>query len=590
MSIHQRRPGNGPTWALLGVEGLLLGGVVYGVLQLGHWLNTAEWLPANPAKWAKLQPRPWDEWGIVHTALAIGMGVAFAAQVILVGMTMRKRRVAADHVDARAGLMGTGKELTLKAVQAKNATAKYTVGTDVGLPLGRAVYGGKTLWADWRSTVMAVMNPGAGKTSALVIKWVLKAPGWAYATANKPDLYVAVRYAREQKGRFWCFDPQKVAEVEPTWYWNPLTYIYGPGPECAADADTKATTQANIFADAARIMDAKTDGFFEPEGINLLSALLLAGAVDKRPITDIVFWINNPDQGGVPVRILRDAGWALSASNLDFAFHLNTDTKRGVFANAKRVINFLFNRQALAWIVQDGSTDMRSQFDPHQFVRSQGDTMISLSEEGTGSLGPLVAALTVAITEAARSYAKTCPGGRIDPTGVLALDEVANVARIKPLPDWFSHFASQGLLCLAIFQSLAQGRAAWGKDGMDKLSGASTHRLYGRGIDEMELLEKLSKIVGPYDRRTYSTGNSTPSGALATGGGRASRSVNAQYHEVPILNPSDIAALPEWRMIVHYGGGRPVLTKMEPYFLDPEMDALVKRSIELYGPRSALTI
>jgi type IV secretory pathway TraG/TraD family ATPase VirD4 len=396
---------------------------------------------------------------------------------------------------------------------------------------------------------MAVMNPGAGKTSALVIKWVLKAPGWAYATANKPDLYVAVRYAREQKGRFWCFDPQKVAEVDPTWYWNPLTYIYGPGPECAADADTKATTQANIFADAARIMDAKTDGFFE-----------------------------------------RDAGWALSASNLDFAFHLNTDTKRGVFANAKRVINFLFNRQALAWIVQDGLTDMRSQFDPHQFVRSQGDTMISLSEEGTGSLGPLVAALTVAITEAARSYAKTCPGGRIDPTGVLALDEVANVARIKPLPDWFSHFASQGLLCLAIFQSLAQGRAAWGKDGMDKLSGASTHRLYGRGIDEMELLEKLSKIVGPYDRRTYSTGNSTPSGALATGGGRASRSVNAQYHAVPILNPSDIAALPEWRMIVHYGGGRPVLTKMEPYFLDPEMDALVKRSIELYGPHPVLTV
>ena len=485
--------------------------------------------------------------------------------------------------------MGAGRELTLKAVQAKNASAKYTTHDKVGQRIGIAVGTGREMWADWRSTVLAIMNPGSGKTTALAIPWILAAPGWVYATANKPDLYRAVRYGRGLVGRFWCFDPQKVADVEPTWFWNPLTYIYGPGPDCAPDADTKANIQANIYADAARTLDAKTDGFFEPAGIKLLSALLLAAAVDHRSMTDVVYWINNPAQGSVPVGILRRTGWDLSASNLDSAFHLNDETKRGVFANAMNLVNFLFNRQALAWIVQEPG-DMRPEFSPHEFVRSSADTLISLSKDGVGSLGPLVAALTVAVAEAAENYAKTCPGGRIDPTGVFVLDEAANVARIKMLPDWYSYFPGIGLFLLTILQSRAQGRAAWGEDGIKKMSGAATHHIYGRGIDEMALLEDLSKLIGPYDRRTYSTGNSAPSGVFAGGGGRASRSLNIQYHEVPILNPSEIAALPEWRIIVQYGGGKPVLGKLLPYFRDEEQDALVKRSIELYGPQVLVTV
>lgn len=425
-------------------------------------------------------------------------------------------------------------------------------------------------------------------TSCLAIPWILKAPGWVYATANKPDLYLAIREGRERQGRFWCFDPQRVADASPNMVWNPLTYIYGPGKDCAADADTKAVIQANLFADAARVMDAKTDGFFEPEGINLLAGLLLAAAADKRPITDVVHWINNPNQGAIPIGILRRHGWTLSAGNLDFGFNLNDETKRGVFANAKKVINFLFNRDALQWIVKDPAGDMRPEFDPHQFVRSGGDTLISLSKEGVGSLGPLVAALTVAVTEAAQEYAKTCPGGRIDPTGVMILDEAANVARIKMLPDWFSHFASQGIFILVILQSIAQGRSAWGKDGIDKMSGASTHRVYGRGIDEMDLLEKLSKLCGPYDERTWSTGSGAPSGIFATG--HATKSTNMQFHRVPILEPADIAALPDWRVLVQYGGGRPVLGELLPYFTDKEMNEAVRRSIDAYGPRVLVTV
>jgi type IV secretory pathway TraG/TraD family ATPase VirD4 len=105
----------------------------------------------------------------------------------------------------------------------------------------------------------------------------------------------------------------------------------------------------------------------------------------------------------------------------------------------------------------------------------------------------------------------------------------------------------------------------------------------------MDLLKDLSEMCGPYDEVTYSTGSSRPSGVLS--GGHASRSTNVQFHRVPILTPADIGALPEWRAILTYGGGRPVLVKMLPYFIaDPEMKALVDKSIELYGPKVAVTV
>lgn len=585
MTVPQKHPGNYGRKTLFGVQCFTTAVAAYGVMQFGHKMRTGEWLPSNPGDWVRLRDWEWTPW---HTAAAVLAVIVLTAQMVGTGMAYRAAQRKREHIDAKAPLLGLGKELSLKAVQAKNKSAKYTTGEAVGERIGIAIATKLDMWADWRSTILAIMNPGAGKTSAMAIPWILKAPGWVYATANKPDLYWAVRLPRERRGRFWCFDPQRVADLSADMIWNPLTYIYGPGVDCARDADTKAVIQANLFADAARTMDAKTDGFFEPAGVDLLAGLLLAAASDQRPITDIVYWMNNPNQGSVPIGILRRDGWALSASNLQAAFELNDETKRGVFANARKVVNFLFNREALQWIVRDPAGDSRPEFDPHQFVRSGADTLISLSKEGVGSLGPLVAALTVAVTEAAQEYAKTCRGGRIDPTGVMILDEAANVARIKMLPDWFSHFASQGIFILVILQSRAQGRAAWGQDGIDKMSGASTHRVYGRGIDDLALLRDLSTLCGPYDERTYSTGNSAPSGLF--GAGHASRSTNVQLNRVPILNESDIASMPDWRILVQFGGGRPVLGRLEPYFDDAEMRAMVDESIAEYGPRVLVTV
>lgn len=472
--------------------------------------------------------------------------------------------------------------MTLAAVTAKNKEAGYTASDIVGLVICKSVQTGELLYAGWRSTITAIMGPGSGKTTALAIPFTLEAPGWVYGTTNKRDYPDAVREARSERGQMLVFDPQRIADEAPTWYWDPLSYIKGP------DADTKARIQANVYADAAADPEAKVDGFFGPRGRSLMAGLLLAAAVAGEPITKVVEWVNEPNKD-TPVGILEDAGWTLSASDLKGIYDLVIETKRGIFANAAAIVEFLFNRSALPWVCKTDPTDMRLEFVPEKFVRSYSHTLISLSKEGIGSLGPLVAALTIAVTEAAQEYAKTCSGGRMPVPGCILLDEAANVARIRSLPDWYSYFASLGLFILTILQSEAQGRSAWGENGMDKMLGASTHRIYGRGIDDEKLLRRLSLLIGPHKVKQYTGGNSSPSGLL--GKGNASKNVGWSWHTEPIMEPAAIHALPEWRALVSVAGDRPVYTRLIPFWeRSPDMKAAVAESIELHGPRENMTV
>jgi hypothetical protein len=59
-------------------------------------------------------------------------------------------------------------------------------------------------------------------TTALAAPQVLAAPGAVVATSNKVDLWALTHTARARRGRCWVFDPQRIALVTQTWWWNPL--------------------------------------------------------------------------------------------------------------------------------------------------------------------------------------------------------------------------------------------------------------------------------------------------------------------------------------------------------------------------------
>ncbi|WP_275450769.1 type IV secretory system conjugative DNA transfer family protein [Arthrobacter sp. H20] len=68
-----------------------------------------------------------------------------------------------------------------------------------------------------------------GKSSARIIPAILDAPGAAISITTKRDVVEATREVRAVSAPVWAFDPQKIAQKEPIWWWNPLSYVTDEG-------------------------------------------------------------------------------------------------------------------------------------------------------------------------------------------------------------------------------------------------------------------------------------------------------------------------------------------------------------------------
>lgn len=590
-----KRPGNEMAYAALGALLLVALAGAYAVIELGHRYGSddAAWIPGNPVlivfRYITADDR---EWTFMHTGVLVLIIAVLIALGVVLARAARSDYLLKNHIDSKAKLLGKGKTMTLKNVTAENSKAGYTTADVVGMHLAKLVLTGEDLYAGWRSTLLAIMGTGSGKTSALAIPNAWNAPGWVYGTSNKRDFTDPIWGFREKRGKVRVFDPQQIAEAAPDWYWDPLSNVTD---------DVHAKILASLWADAGSKSPeaAATDPFWEQQGRDLVAGLALAAAMGGRPVTELIAWVNKPNRDD-PVQLLltgrsiapgRPYGWVQMASDLQGKYDMPHETKRGVFANAAKILSFLVNESAKPWISKIDEHDTRPAFDPHEFVQSTGDTLISLSKEGVGTLGPLVASLTTAVMEAAEDYAKRCPGGRMPVPGVFILDEAANVVRIHDLPDKYSHYASRGLYIVTILQSYAQGEAVWGQTGMNKLMGAATHVMVGRGIKDEKFLKQLSELIGTHDELHYSTGTSSGS-VFSNNNSSGNRSVNSSYRTVPIMSVAEIHALPEWRAMIFASGESPVLVELVPHFRNPgsELAIAARESEAKYGTPTAVTV
>jgi len=395
-----------------------------------------------------------------------------------------------------------------------------------------------------------------------VIPAILDAPGAVITTSNKRDVVDATRGVRAGKGStVWVFDPQKVALEEPSWWWNPLSWV---------SDEVKAADLAQHFAAGDDGIDAKKDAFFDPEGQDLLASLLLAAAVADRPITQVYTWVADPSDDE-SVHLLRAAGYTLIADGLSGQYNAPDKQRGGVFGTAKKMVRSLKISALHPWITPHGAQDGRPQFDPREFVDS-GATLYSLSREGNGSAGPLVTALTVAVIEAAEEKATRSAGGRLPVPMLAALDETANVVRWAQLPSLYSHYGSRGIVIMTILQSWAQGCATWGTEGMKKLWSAANIKVYGGGVAETDFLRDLSELVGDHFQLTGTVNSS-----------RQGRSVSQQRSKERTLTVKDLQALPRGRAVVLSSGNPATLVRTVPWMDGPHA-AAVHASIAAYDP------
>ena len=554
---------------LVGIGGVVAAIVVLNVaVRLGHQLDgTGVELPSDPFAFTLGVVMGRVPWPASATWIVIVLLAIVLALVVLAIVGVVRYRKGRTRVDRASSYMGRGKDV--EGLSKRNAQAQATrlgVTGSLGVPIGKTL-GQMPLYGTWEDMHIDIWGPRTGKTTSRAVPAILEAPGGVLVTSNKRDVVDATRDVRAEAGPVWVFDPQGIALENPTWWWNPLSYVTD---------EVRAAKLADHFASGSRDPGAKTDAYFDPAGQDLLAGLLLAAALDSRPITDVYGWLTRPTEEE-PIGILRRGGYDLTADQVRGVITAPEKQRGGIYGTAQQMASCLTNRQVAAWVNPQGEPDLRPQFDPAAFVRD-GGTLYSLSKEGRGTAGPLVTALTVAVVEAAEELAAGSAGGRLSVPLLGVLDEAANVCRWRELPNLYSHYGSRGIVLMTILQSWSQGVDVWGDSGMRKLWSASNVKVYGGGVSEDAFLESLSKLIGDYDRQASSVSS-----------GRGGRSVNQQLHRERILDVADLAAMPKGRAVVLSSGNRPTLIRTQPWMTGPHAEK-VKASIAAHDPQASRTI
>lgn len=554
---------------LVGIGGVVAAIVVLNVaVRLGHQLDgTGVELPSDPFAFTLGVVMGRVPWPASATWIVIVLLAIVLALVVLAIVGVVRYRKGRTRVDRASSYMGRGKDV--EGLSKRNAQAQATrlgVTGSLGVPIGKTL-GQMPLYGTWEDMHIDIWGPRTGKTTSRAVPAILDAPGGVLVTSNKRDVVDATRDVRAEAGPVWVFDPQGIALEQPTWWWNPLSYVTD---------EVRAAKLADHFASGSRDPGAKTDAYFDPAGQDLLAGLLLAAALDGRPITDVYGWLTRPTEEE-PIGILRRGGYDLTADQVRGVITAPEKQRGGIYGTAQQMASCLTNRQVAAWVNPQGDPDLRPQFDPAAFVRD-GGTLYSLSKEGRGTAGPLVTALTVAVVEAAEELAAGSAGGRLSVPLLGVLDEAANVCRWRELPNLYSHYGSRGIVLMTILQSWSQGVDVWGDSGMRKLWSASNVKVYGGGVSEDAFLESLSKLIGDFDRQASSVSS-----------GRGGRSVNQQLHRERILDVADLAAMPKGRAVVLSSGNRPTLIRTQPWMTGPHAEK-VKASIAAHDPQASRTI
>lgn len=561
MSAVTRRQGTS-TAALVAVMLLVVAAAGVALLwTIARWIETGTVEFVNPM--LALMER--QSWTAAHTTAAVAVGVVvaiIAAAAISVAIVSGRDRTEADRA---AQYMGRGKEISEllpRRIAEKHRRFGFDPKTHQGVRLGRSVVGGMLLHGSFEDTVTVLAGPGRDKSVSIVVPNILLAPGPVLATSVKPDdLLGPTLNHRATLGTVHVFDPQRLggASEYESW-WNPLRGLATP---------EQAQQLAEVLAVASYGTTDFGEPFFPTHGKNVVADYLLAAAVSGHYLPDVYEWLN-VELDPTPA-MLVEARFPQVAQRIRANQARNEKTRSGVYGWAQAVFGFMASAQIRESVVP---TSGRRELVQEEIVAADADTIYLFSAEGQGSAGPLVAALTQAVLNAAEERANRA-GGRLPSPLLAILDEAANICRIPNLPSKYTYYRSMSIVPVTILQSEPQGIKVWGREGFNTLWEASMVQVFGGGNASNDFLRNLSERIGDYEYRETST---------SYRGGERSTSTSRRSER--IMDVADLNALRRGRMVIFASGCRPTLVRSTPWFRDKRL----KRLAETPAPERATNV
>ncbi|HEY1457244.1 MAG TPA: type IV secretory system conjugative DNA transfer family protein, partial [Solirubrobacteraceae bacterium] len=408
----------------------------------------------------------------------------------------------------------------------------------------------RMLAAEVEMQPMVVAPPRIGKSSGMVVPWLLDHDGPALVLSTKRDVYSATATERERAGRVWVYDPFGDRQTA------------GFTPLVPARTWTGAIRAGDALASAAHPDQANAaNEFWDKEAASMLAPLLHAAAISDAGMGELVKWLDTR-RFDEPHTVLEQAGAGAAANQLQGVRGRDERNRETTVMSALNLLRAYRYPQ----VVDGASGDLT----PEAFLDGQANTIYVVSAGHEQEvLRPVILALVSAVYETAMVMAGRY--GPLDPRLFMLLDEAANIAPVQNLGSWLSQCGDAGIMIATIWQSIAQIDQRYGRAGRDAICAASTAQLFMPPLTDPTTTGYLSELLGE-----EAVAHASDSASL----GRQSRSVAREK-----AGPTPwLRQIPTGRAILIYRELPPTIVQVPGWFEDPRFSHITARP-----PRRHLT-
>ena len=409
--------------------------------------------------------------------------------------------------------------------------------TQYALRLGRAQYF-RRVYVSLEHQVLRLAPPRKGKTGHVSDR-VMDHRGACVVHETRPDTFHATAGHRAALGPIQTFNPDGLGNIPSTFRWAMTAGCDDPAEALYRAADLVGAVaqhgEMQWWSEKARgVLAAAVHAAGLPPGDapaavalgGVLQAARLAGA----DMTAVWEWAY-----GDNTLIRAVQGHPLASKPL---FGALTELNRpGKTADSIRItmsksLEWLAVPQLRAMVTGPGARP----FDVPGFIENHGTIyLISPGDEESPS-APLFRCFTGYVHRYAKRYAQLCPGRRLDPGLLFALDELDKCP--VNLPGWLADSAGFGIQIDAVVHSTGQLASKYGPDGLNTVWSTTGIKVFYGGIQDADTLKKISLLGGTMP------------------GGEAG--------ENPCIPVEYIARLPRWRALVFNDDLAPAAVKFRP--------------------------
>jgi type IV secretory pathway TraG/TraD family ATPase VirD4 len=377
---------------------------------------------------------------------------------------------------------------------------------------------------------LMVLGPtGSGKSSGLAIPAILEWPGAVVVTDPKGELLKTTVAARKRMGQVAVFAPL----MRPSDAWNPITAIH---------SSEDALRVAGFLMGKA----PEREPFWHDLAHQLLQGLLVEAATTGMSLGDTVAMLQSVPAEELPAEVGHPV-----------ARRLVQGATCGGDRTAMSVVATLMSKMAPYATDKVAQATGSSSFDPADLGRENLRTVYCLV---TPHDAPLLRGVVSALLSSCwRAIYQSPPAKPV----LFVLDEFAQLTLLPELPALVQLGRSQGVRMMLMAQDLSSIAATYGHATSTALWANCRTKLLLSGISEIELLDRVSRLVGSTTvHRQQSHGPDEP----------------VSSH--PLIAPDEVRRLRDDRALLLRGSGHPAVIQQRRWYRDRRLRALVELPLD----------